>query len=45
MSESVRLWTSNQFMQEKINIANVARDAKVSRNTAKKYLIELGLKK
>lgn len=31
-----------EFMQEKINIANVARDAKVSRNTAKKYLIELG---
>lgn len=30
------------FMQEKVNIANVARDAKVSRNTAKKYLIELG---
>ena len=34
-----------EFMQEKINIANVARDAKVSRNTAKKYLIELGYKK
>lgn len=33
-----------EFMQEKINIANVARDAKVSRNTAKKYLIELGYK-
>ncbi len=33
-----------QFMQEKVNIANVARDAQVSRNTAKKYLIELGLK-
>lgn len=31
-----------QFMQEKINIANVARDAGVDRNTAKKYLIELG---
>lgn len=31
-----------EFMQEKINIANVARDARVSRNTAKKYLIELG---
>lgn len=31
-----------QFMQEKINIANVARDAQVDRNTAKKYLIELG---
>ena len=31
-----------QFMQEKINIANVARDARVDRNTAKKYLIELG---
>jgi hypothetical protein len=30
------------FMQEKINIANVARDANVDRNTAKKYLIELG---
>lgn len=30
------------FMQEKINIANVSRDAKVSRDTAKKYLIELG---
>ena len=34
-----------EFMQEKINIANVARDAKVSRDTAKKYLIELGYKK
>lgn len=34
-----------EFMQEKINIANVARDAGVSRNTAKKYLIELGYKK
>ncbi len=34
-----------EFMKEKINIANVARDAKVSRNTAKKYLIELGYKK
>jgi len=33
------------FMQEKVNIANVARDAKVDRNTAKKYLIELGYKK
>lgn len=34
-----------EFLKEKINIANVARDAQVSRNTAKKYLIELGLKK
>ena len=34
-----------EFMKEKINIANVSRDAKVSRNTAKKYLIELGYKK
>jgi len=34
-----------EFMQEKINIANVVRDAKVSRDTAKKYLIELGYKK
>jgi len=34
-----------EFMQEKINIANVARDAGVSRDTAKKYLIELGYKK
>lgn len=33
-----------EFLKEKINIANVARDAGVSRNTAKKYLIELGLK-
>jgi len=31
-----------EFMQEKINIANVARDARVSRDTAKKYLKELG---
>ncbi len=34
-----------EFLKEKINIANVARDASVSRNTAKKYLIELGYKK
>ena len=34
-----------EFMKEKINIANVARDAGVSRDTAKKYLIELGYKK
>jgi hypothetical protein len=34
-----------EFMKEKINIANVSRDAKVSRDTAKKYLIELGYKK
>ena len=34
-----------EFLQEKINIANVSRDAGVSRNTAKKYLIELGYKK
>lgn len=33
-----------KFLQEKINIANVARQAQVSRDTAKKYLIELGLK-
>jgi len=33
-----------KFLQEKINIANVARQAQVSRNTAKKYLIELGYK-
>lgn len=31
-----------EFMQEKVNIANVARDASVSRNTAKKYLVQLG---
>lgn len=31
-----------EFMKEKVNIANVSRDAKVSRDTAKKYLIELG---
>lgn len=31
-----------KFLQEKINIANVARQAQVDRNTAKKYLIELG---
>lgn len=31
-----------EFMQEKINIANVSRDAGVSRDTAKKYLKELG---
>ena len=34
-----------EFMKEKINIANVCRDAQVSRDTAKKYLIELGYKK
>ena len=33
-----------KFLQEKINIATVSRQAQVSRNTAKKYLIELGLK-
>ena len=33
------------FLQEKINIATVSRQAQVSRDTAKKYLIELGLKK
>ena len=32
-----------EFMQEKVNIANVARDARVSRNTAKKYMLELGI--
>lgn len=34
-----------QLFQEKITIASVARDANVSRDTAKKYLIELGYKK
>ena len=34
-----------EFLQQKINIATVSRQAKVSRDTAKKYLIELGLKK
>jgi len=34
-----------KFLQEKINIATVSRHAQVSRDTAKKYLIELGLKK
>lgn len=34
-----------QFMQERITIASVSRDAKVSRDTAKKYLIEFGFKK
>jgi len=33
-----------KFLQEKINIANVSRQAQVSRDTAKKYLIELGYK-
>jgi len=33
------------FLQEKINIATVSRQAQVSRDTAKKYLVELGLKK
>ena len=33
------------FLQEKINIATVSRQAQVSRDTAKKYLIELGFKK
>ena len=32
-----------KFLQEKINIANVAKHAGVSRNTAKKYLKEIGL--
>ncbi len=32
------------FLQEKINIATVSRQAQVSRDTAKKYLIELNLK-
>lgn len=36
---------SLNFLQEKINIATVSRQAKVSRETAKKYLIEIGLKK
>ncbi len=34
-----------EFLQEKINIATVSRQAQVSRDTAKKYLTELGLKK
>jgi len=34
-----------KFLQEKINIATVSRQAQVSRDTAKKYLIELDLKK
>jgi len=34
-----------KFLQEKINIATVSRQAQVSRDTAKKYLIQLGLKK
>ena len=34
-----------EFLQEKLSIANVSRQAQVSRDTAKKYLIELGLKK
>ena len=33
-----------EFLQEKLNIANVSRQAQVSRDTAKKYLLELGLK-
>ena len=33
------------FLQEKLSIANVARQAQVSRDTAKKYLIELGYRK
>lgn len=33
------------FLQEKLSIANVSRQAQVSRDTAKKYLIELGYKK
>lgn len=31
------------FLQKKVNVSNVSRQANVSRNTAKKYLIELGL--
>jgi len=34
-----------EFLNTKINIATVSRQAKVSRDTAKKYLIEMGLKK
>jgi len=34
-----------KFLQEKINIATVSRQAQVSRDTAKKYLIKLGIKK
>jgi len=34
---------SLKFLQEKVNIANVAKHAGVSRDTAKKYLKELGL--
>jgi len=34
-----------EFLNTKINIATVSRQADVSRNTAKKYLIEMGLKK
>lgn len=34
---------SLKFLQEKVNIANVAKQAGVSRDTAKKYLKELGL--
>ena len=34
-----------EFLQEKINIVNVAKQAQVSLNTSKKYLIELGYKK
>ena len=33
------------FLQEKLTIANVSKQALVSRETAKKYLIELGYKK
>jgi len=32
-----------KFLQEKINIATISRQAQVSRDTAKKYLKELGL--
>ena len=34
-----------EFLQEKLSIANVSRQAQVSRDTAKKYLIELGYRK
>lgn len=36
---------SLKFLNKKINIANVAEQGNVSRDTAKKYLIQLGLKK
>lgn len=35
--------TSLQFLQEKITVSSVAKHASISRNTARKYLLDMGL--